>query len=277
VQFGGPFAPPSHYLSLLRAFLEFAQQQQRTVVAVQLQRRDAEQYAREGFTVNQIGSSYVVDLDTFTLQGTRFMRLRNKISRALRTGLEVVEADAEAWHDRMRDLDREWLGAKGEHAQELEFLVGQYGGAMQKHRRLFAATVEGRLVAYITYSPVYGSRPGWLHDLSRRLPGGTPGVMEAINRTAIEAFRREGVRWLHFGFTPFTGLDDSLELAGRSVAFSRFMSLLWQHGEAVYPARTQLAYKEKWAPSTVLTEYVAFHGPASVAAFAHIFRACNAF
>ncbi|MDH6135454.1 lysylphosphatidylglycerol synthetase-like protein (DUF2156 family) [Kitasatospora sp. MAA4] len=276
VQFGGPFAPDESYRELLTAFLEFAKSEGRQVVSVQLQERDARIYTEHGFTVNQIGASYAVDLDTFSLQGTRFMQLRNKISRAFRNGLTVVEADYDEWQHAIEDIDRLWLPLKGEGAKELEFLVGQCGGPGQKYRRLFLGLVDGVPAGYILYSPVHGSRPGWMHDLSRRRPDLSPGVMEAINKTAIDTFREEGEHWLHFGFTPFTSLDEKVEMPGSSPAFRWFMHFLWEHGKDVYPAATQLAYKEKWNQSLVLTEYVAFQGPASVNAFVHIFRAAGA-
>lgn len=277
IQFGGPFAPEEAVVPLLAAFGEYAAEQGRTVVAIQLQRGEAEVYARNGYQVNQVGASYAVDLNSHSLKGSRFMQLRNKISRAFRAGLVVTESTVDEWYDRMRALDQVWLGSKGEGVPQLEFLVGQYGGTMQPHRRLFVGTINGELVGYISYSPVYGSRAGWMHDLSRRIPDNTPGLMEAINRTAMETFQAEGERWLHFGFTPFTSLDAGLEVEGHSPGFAAFMGLLWEHGEAVYPAKTQLAYKQKWAPDTVLAEYVAFQGEVSVAGFAHVFRACGAF
>ncbi|TWE19590.1 bifunctional lysylphosphatidylglycerol flippase/synthetase MprF [Kitasatospora atroaurantiaca] len=277
VQFGGPFAAADSYDTLVDRFVEHAQERRLKLVTVQLQHSDALAYARHGFTVNQIGASWAVNLPEFSLRGSRFMQLRNKISRAFRNGLQVQEVDAEQWYGALHEIDSQWLPSKGEHARQLDFLVGQYGGPAQEHRRLFVGTIDGAPVAYISYSPVYGSRAGWMHDLSRRVPGGSPGLMEAINSTAIEVFRSEGVEWLHFGFTPFTGLDAERELPGHSASFQWLMHFLWEHGEAVYPAQTQLAYKEKWAPDLLLPEYVAFHGQASLASFAHIFRACNAF
>jgi lysylphosphatidylglycerol synthetase-like protein (DUF2156 family) len=277
VQFGGPFAPAEARDRLLGGFLRTAAERGRRVVAVQLQAADVPGYLEHGCTVNQIGASYAVDLTTFTLRGTRFMQLRNKISRSLRSGLTVREAAYDDWSGQIRQLDRSWLTLKGEHAKPLEFLVGQLGGDAQALRRLFIAELDGELVGYISYSPVYGSRAGWMHDLSRRRPDVPPGVMEAINKTAIDVFTAEGVRWLHFGFTPFTGLDERLQFAGHSRAFHWFMEQLWEHGAEVYPAQTQLAYKEKWAPDVVLPEYVAFAGGrASIPGFAHIFRACGA-
>ncbi|WP_035793688.1 DUF2156 domain-containing protein [Kitasatospora mediocidica] len=277
VQFGGPFAAPESYDALLDRFVAYAREQELQLVGVQLQRSDADRYAAHGFTINQIGASWAVHLPEFTLRGSRFMQLRNKISRAFRNGLKVEEVEAGQWEQAIGEIDSAWLGSKGEHAHQLEFLVGQIGGDPQEHRRLFLGTIEGAPVGYISYSPVYGSRAGWMHDLSRRIPGGSPGLMEAINSTAIEVFRGEGVDWLHFGFTPFTGLSADVELPGYSPAFQWLMHFLWAEGEAVYPAQTQLAYKEKWAPDLLLPEYVAFDGDASLASFAHIFRACKAF
>src|SRR5487761_1810747 len=94
VQFAGPFAPAESYPVLLRHFVEFAQRGDKEIVAIELLRADAEHYAANGFTVNQVGASYSVDLSRFRLDGTAFMQLRNKISRAARNGLTVTEVDA---------------------------------------------------------------------------------------------------------------------------------------------------------------------------------------
>lgn len=279
VQFGGPFAPRDRHRELLARFREFAGRHGKRIVAIQLQRADAETYAGAGFTVNQVGASYAVDLNAFTLRGSAFVRLRNKISRARRCGVEAAEAgetEAAGWRSAMADLDRRWLRSKGRHAKPLEFLVGERGGPAQAHRRLFIGRLGGELAGYISYAPVYGSRPGWLHDLSRRHPDGPPGIMEAINSTAIDTFRAEGAAWLHFGFTPFTGLDPALEPATSSPWLRGLIRQLGTRGAAVYPARSQLAYKAKWAPHAVLPEYLAFSGRASLTGFLRVFQVSNA-
>jgi lysylphosphatidylglycerol synthetase-like protein (DUF2156 family) len=275
IAFGGVFAPPSQRAELIRAFGAEARRQRCRVVAVQVQREDIERYVEQGCTVNQIGASYAVPLDGYRLRGGKFMQLRNKISRAHRAGVTVQEVDQADWAERMAALDATWLRAKGKHAKQLEFLVGEYGGPVQSFRRLFVGLLEGELVGYISYSPVYGGRSGWLHDLSRRVTDGTPGIMEAINKTAIDTFQAEGAPWLHFGFTPFTGLDPTVEAARRSRWFAAAVRQLAAHGESVYPARTQLAYKHKWDPIAI-PEYVAFSGRASLTGFLQVFRAAKA-
>ncbi|MBZ6176878.1 MULTISPECIES: bifunctional lysylphosphatidylglycerol flippase/synthetase MprF [Streptomyces] len=273
LQFGGPFTAPEDRVRLLEAFTAHTG---RRLVAVQLQRADAELYAAHGFTVNQIGASYAVDLARFTLRGSPFVRLRNKISRARRAGLEVTEVlDGDDCADLDR-IDQCWLRKKGRHVKELRFLVGQRTGELQRHRRLFVGRIDGEAVGYINYSPVYGSRPGMLHDLSRRRPDAPPGVMEALNATVMERLTADGAGWLHFGFTPFTGLDPQHELPCASAMFSRFARFLAEHGDAVYPAASQLEYKQKWAPHAVLAEYIAFRGRPRPGAVWQLLRATNA-
>lgn len=273
-QFGGPFAPPEQRAALLDAFTASAGK--RRIVAVQLQAEDAAIYAERGFTVNQFGASYAVDLERFTLRGKPFVRLRNKISRARRAGVVVSELAPGDPTDGLDRIDREWLRGKGSHTKELTFLVGQRDGPEKKRQRVFVGRIDGRMVGYISYSPAFGSRPGWLHDLSRRSSDAPPGTMEIINSTAIERMCDEGDAWLHFGFTPFVGLDTDNEMPGASSLVSRSIRFLAQHGEKVYPSAAQLDYKEKWSPHVVLPEYIAFQGRVRPGALWALLRETNA-
>ena len=277
-QICGPCAAPDQAGALQDAFLDASRQDRRRVVAVQLEQGEAGLLAQRGFVVNQIGSSYSVDLEAFTLRGKHFVKLRNKVSRAARAGVEVREVPADDLEllARLDRVDSSWLRSKGSHTKELRYLVGERKGPLSRQRRCFAALHEGRVVGYITYSPVYGSRAGWMHDLSRRTDDAVPGTMELVNVTAIDAFRAEGVRWLHFGHTPFTGLDPAQELSGHSAVAGWLVKQLAARGEAIYPAATQLAYKEKWAPQVSCADYIAFQGRVRLSAVWSLLRLTRA-
>jgi lysylphosphatidylglycerol synthetase-like protein (DUF2156 family) len=277
VQFGGVFADPADQALLLAAFVDFAHLQRRKVVAVQLMRQDAELYATYGFTVNQLGADYARELSGFSLRGKKHMQLRNKLSRARRAGVSVVEADVDRFGPQLDEIDRVWLRSKGRHVKELKLMVGQRGGRAQPSRRLFAALDEaGTVLAYVSFSPVYGTQSGWLHDLSRRRPDAPAGVLELIVVTAIEMFTAERASHLHFGFTPFTNLSPEHEVAGASRFTARILQFLAQHGSAIYPAASQLAYKEKWGLDLVQPEYIAFQGGISLRSVWSLLRATNA-
>jgi lysylphosphatidylglycerol synthetase-like protein (DUF2156 family) len=282
VQLGGVFADEADSDRLLEAFLAYARDQHRRVVAVQLLASDTARYAAHGFRVEQLGSSYAVALEKFSLAGKHFVSLRNKISKARRSGVVVAEVgvDVETSPDlarRIDAVDATWLRSKGAHVKELAFMVGERGGPAEPMRRLFVARLGEDVLGYISFSPAYGRESGWLHDLSRRDPQAPPGTTELLVVTAVERFREEGARWLHFGLTPFTGLADDHVVAGAgSPTARRAVRALADHGRRVYPAADQLAYKQKWAPSLVQPEYVAFSGRVTLGAVWALLRLTRA-
>jgi lysylphosphatidylglycerol synthetase-like protein (DUF2156 family) len=274
VGLGGPFAPQEDYEPLLRRFTEYAAERRKHVVAIQLQPADAEVFARNGYTVNQVGASYAVDLARFTLRGSKFMRLRNKISRATKAGVTVAEESIDDPETvlALDALDKEWLRGKGRHVKPLRFLVCERdapGG------RVFVARGPEGVLGYIVYTPVHGSRPGWMHALSRRRVEVPPGVMELANKTAVEVFIAEGAPWLHFGFTPFAGLDPDAGVPGGSPKVDKLVRFFADHGDKVYPAKTQVDYKEKWGPHAIVPEYVAFSGRPRLSSVWRLLRVTN--
>ena len=277
-QLCGPFAPAADRAALLASFRRRAAAGRRRVSAVQLLGDDARLYADHGFAVNQLGSSYSIALEGYTLRGTRFMKVRNKVKRAARQGVTVEELTAAELEDprvrsQLADVDAAWLGDKGTHAQELAFMIGERDGRGRPHRRIFVARHDGQPAAYVTYSPCFGRRPGWLYDLTRRRPTAPPGTIELLFTTALERMQSEGCPWLHLGLTPFAGLADEHEIAGASSRFVRFaVRQIASRGQALYPAASQEDFKLKWSPQVVEPEYVAFDRRVSAGAVLHLLR-----
>ena len=258
VAFGGVHAPVPARGRLLDALIELARQRRRRVMAIQLRADQVRLFVERGFTVNRFGSSYGVGLSRYSYAGTPKMKLRNKIKRA-RASLEVLEVGRDLPRTRetfaaLEAISADWLAAKGK--KEIEFMIGELGTPEQRERRIFVARDRaGRLAGFITYVPVWGPHPGYLHDLSRRIAEAPVGVMEIINATALDRFRDEQVPYLHFGFTPF--IVHGPEPEGASRILSRAVDLLAKYGSVVYPAHTQVSYKLKWGPDLVQTEYLA--------------------
>jgi lysylphosphatidylglycerol synthetase-like protein (DUF2156 family) len=259
IALGGVHAPAEGRAELLDAFLARAGRQRRRVLAVQVRPDQVALFAARGFTVNRFGSSYGVRLAGFSLAGTRRMKARQKVKQARAAGCRVIELGRDVRRDaevfaRLRSVSGAWLRAKRK--KELDFMIGELGGPDDEERRVFATLdAADRMRGFITYVPAWGQRPGYLHDLTRRLPDAPVGVMELCNAVAIERFAAEGVEYLHFGFTPFALVGD--EPACAQPLLARLADWLWRYGQKVYPAQNQVAYKLKWAPEVIEPEYLA--------------------
>ena len=274
VQIFGPFGPEGQRRPLLIGFRDWSGERGRRVTAVQLLKDDARLYADEEFVVNQLGTSYSICLDGYTTSGTRFMKVRNKVSRAARAGVTVHEpspSELDGLEAELAEIDRDWLHGKGAH--ELAFMIGERNGRGRPYRRVFVARHRARAVAYVTYSPCWGPRPGWLYDLTRRRPSAPAGTIELLFRTALAEFQAEGCEWLHLGLTPFAGLEDRHELGGRSSRVARAVVRgIASRGGRIYPAVSQQAFKLKWQPQLTEPEYVAFDRRLSAGAVWQLLR-----
>jgi lysylphosphatidylglycerol synthetase-like protein (DUF2156 family) len=259
VQLGSPVAPVGGRADLLDEFRSREAWSSRTLTVTEIRGRDTEMYVDRGFTVNQIGSSYSIDLKSFTLRGRALAKVRQNSSRARREGVAVGEVETiSSVASELESIDASWLRSKGKGVKEFAFFVGERNGPGVLLARFFIARHVGRTVAYSSYYPVYGTQPGWIADRTRRAPEAPVGTTELLNLTALEVFQAEGAGWLHLGLTPLAGMNDGCEQAGANRLLSRSLAFAAGHDRILYPSSTQLAYKLKWAPHDVQPEYVAF-------------------
>lgn len=251
------YAAPEDRPGLLNAFESWARDEGSRVCAVQLMEDDARLFAERDYRVNQIGVSYSINLDGYDLRGKRYVKTRNMISRARREGATASELGEESG-EQLDQIDARWLRQKGAMVKEYRHLIGERGGPGSGLRRVFAAHVGDRTVAYVTFSPVFGRHAGWLYDLTRRTDNAPPGVIELVMWSAIETFRDEGSLWLHLGFTPCTGLAEGRDLGTKSGTVERVVAAIPDRAPWVYPVRSQEHFKRKWRPHLITPEYVAF-------------------
>jgi lysylphosphatidylglycerol synthetase-like protein (DUF2156 family) len=273
ISMGGVHAKGASRAVILDAFIAEAERRRKRVVAVQIREDQADLFRARGFTVNPLGSTYGVRLSGFSLAGGRRMKLRHKIKQARAAGLRVLEVGVdiprdEATFSELAAISAAWLREKRK--KELDFMIGEVGTPGDAERRIFAVERASRLIGFITYVPVWGSRPGYLHDLTRRLPDAPPGAMELCNAHAMERLAASGAEYLHFGFTPFIVERGSGEAGaagqarepreprpGSSRVLAWFVRMLGRYGAAIYPAQSQVSYKLKWGPDVIEPELIA--------------------
>lgn len=161
----------------------------------------------------RIGHEAIVDLMTFDLSGSKRANLRHTITRARKGGVAfrfypagIPEVERDALGPLMIEIDRAWSAAAG---PRLGFTIGQFDpGELDRLAISVATDADGAAVAFATFRPT-GIDGGWVLDLLRRAPGGTPGALEGCLAEAASGLRETGAPTLSLGLAPLAGLDDT--------------------------------------------------------------------
>jgi lysylphosphatidylglycerol synthetase-like protein (DUF2156 family) len=243
--------------------------------------RSVELFAQRGFVLNQLGATYIVDLPRAKLEGPAMRKPRQGVRRGERAGGRVLEVGVDIpWTPgldvQLDAIDEQWLSRPGKSAKPLRFMVGRRHGQFRDQRRLFVVEHAGRIIGYSRCVPAFGSRPGWLYDLNRLVPG-SPDVGDLQVWSVMKRLQDEGAAYFHLGFTPFAELDQPgpSSAVPRSRVGAVLLRLLAEHGDPLYPTSGAVAWKRKWRPVTVAPEYIAFPGRLRLGAAARLLRLTN--
>ncbi|MCA9795274.1 MAG: DUF2156 domain-containing protein [Candidatus Eremiobacteraeota bacterium] len=239
VAVGGPLGPENSRLKLAREFARAARSHGRKVVFCGVSHHFQVALATD-FDWLKIGEQPVWFPDQWDACLARNGKLRNRIRRCLKQGMEVGELEPRAL-DRCevcRLLD-EWQGNHGLPPMSFMAKVDLFG---HQHCRFYlAARQRGRLVGLGVAVPVYG-RGGWLlEDLM--IEPGHPGLGEALIDEFMRVAAKRGASMVSLGLMPLVGLGSK-----RHPWLTGLMLLGRQGLRAFYDADGLRRFREKLGP-----------------------------
>ena len=171
--------------------------------------------------------------------------LRGQINRARNKGLSVTEG---ASSEEMAALLSGWLASRRfpalgflTRAPDPRRLSPRSGG----DRRVFAARVEGRLVAYALAAPV-PLRNGWLVEAIVRGEDAPNGASEALVAALSETFRAEGATYATLGLAPLSTRGEPV--TGRNPLAERLATLGRERAAGLYDFPGLEEFKAKFRP-----------------------------
>jgi len=203
-----------------------------------------------GFSVNEIGTEIVVDLQRFTLTGNKMRFLRKQIHKGRRDGLVVKEQlCSEVGEDVLKAISEQWLHKKVVHNQELSFVVRPvvYGDEMDV--RIFIAYKDDCAVGFNIFDPIYrgGQIIGYVPNHLRATNEGNYSIQDWISFEAMRVFKQEGKEILSLGFCPLYKINDSGEFR-----YSRLLKTMFQfayeHANYVYKFKALAFHKSRYRP-----------------------------
>ncbi|MEO8113086.1 MAG: GNAT family N-acetyltransferase, partial [Phenylobacterium sp.] len=198
-----------------------------------------------GFSIQKVGESAAVPLESFSIEGRRRGNLRRAWRKAAEEGatFEVLEGpEVAAMMDDLQAISDQWLA---QHAGgEKGFSMGGFNPGYVAEFPVALVRFAGRPAAFATLWTT-AARTAFSMDLMRYAEDAPKNVMDYLFVELIQWGRLQGYAAVEFGMAPLAGLED------RPLApiMSRVGRLLFERGEEIYNFQGVRRYKDKYDPT----------------------------
>jgi len=241
---------------LLQEFEQFCRKRRYKICFCSVTKEMAEVLKQRGFSISKYGEEALLDLRVYELSGSKTSKLRQKLKRAEKSGINIIEYRPKEERDlelekKIHKVSEEWFAKKN---GKLTFTLGELNLDNPLGRRYFVALGEGEEVqAILMFSP-FGSGKGYFLDVMRRTESSVPGVMEKAIIDAAMQFKSEGAEWVSLGLAPLSGIEIE---KGKSTVLEKGMNFMYNNMNKHYGFKTLHDYKKKFAPTNWEPRYVA--------------------
>jgi len=197
-----------------------------------------------GFSIQKVGESAAVPLDTFSIEGRKRGNLRRAWRKAAEEGatFEILEGEAlTALLPQLQTISDEWLA---HHAGgEKGFTMGSFSEPYVAHFPVAVVRENGVPVAFATLWTT-AAKTSFSMDLMRYADAAPKNIMDYLFVELIAWGQAQGYAAFEFGMAPLSGLED------RPLApiMSRVGNLLFERGEEIYNFQGVRRYKGKYDP-----------------------------
>jgi phosphatidylglycerol lysyltransferase len=244
IALGAPIGKREERLELLWRFRELADAHAARPGIYGLGPEDLPDIVELGFTIQKVGETAAVPLDSFSLEGRRKGNLRRSWRKTgeegacfeVRSGVESRLIEPE-----LRRISDQWLS---HHAGgEKTFTMGGFEAPYVWQFPIAIVHVAGRPVAFATLWTT-AERTAFSIDLMRYADEAPKDVMDFLFVELLHWGREQGYVAFEFGMAPLAGLEH------RPLApiLSRVGRLLFERGEEIYNFRGVRRYKDKYDP-----------------------------
>ena len=263
---GDPIGPASDAASAISEFKQYCAKHDWLPAFYQTLPDLLEDYVTEGFSTLCIGQEAVVDLDTFTLEGSAVKQLRTSKSRLAKLGYEAVVYDPPIDHivlEELRQVSNEWLATM--HGTEKGFSLGWFDDAYIAACQVMVirSVEDGSIAAFANIVSEYQLNECTV-DLMRRSNDAPSGTMDFLFVSLFEWAKSRGFDTFNLGLSPLAGVgansDDPVP--------EKVLSFIYRHVNQFYGFRGLHDFKQKFGPSWS-PRYLIYSGPASLAATAY--------
>lgn len=168
-----------------------------------------------------LGQEAVVDLNTFTLQGSDKKRIRNAMNKVAETGFKLHVYDPplkEGLLQKLEAVSDNWL--LDMERDELVFSQGMFNwDEIKTQTVLVAENEEEKIVGFLNIIPDYAKEEATF-DLIRKTSDAPNGVIDFLHVELFNYLKQKNFRYVNLGFAPLSGIEIPDDITERSMKFA---------------------------------------------------------
>lgn len=252
---GDPLAPLAERRELARQFAAFAKRKNRVVAFVPVTAQFAGLMAPNDFAAVKVGAAPYFDLQSWNPRGECAKKLRAGVNQARRAGVEIDEAIGgvdERLRSETAEICLNWLGSHRS-ATTFGWLVALDPFLHSQHKRYFTARVSGKLVGFLSVSPI-PLRQGWYLEDVIREPDAPKGMATLLVAEALKRLKDEGAVLATLGTAPLAA-DGSNDVPTENRRVARALELASNRLSGFYNFAGLRQFKGRFVPSWWESEY----------------------
>ncbi len=262
ITLGDPIGPVEDVPSVLDAFRKTCLANDWVPAFYQVRPDYLDIYKTAGFSSLLIGQEAIVDLSTFTLEGSENKSLRNSYNKMVRNGYHYDVIQPPFSSRMLRELNTisdEWLSSRG--AAEMRFSVGWFDEAyLNTCPILMVRDREGFIEAFANIVPEFQVNEVTI-DLMRHRGQVESGLMDFLFVSLLKWASEQKYATFNLGLSALSGVGEHSD----DPAIERAMNYIYRSVGRFYNFRGLHAFKEKFHPKWE-PRYLIHPGPASIPA-----------
>ena len=257
---GDPIGPSQDMDCAISSFKEFCSQNDWLPAFYQVLPTSLSAYKAVEFDTLTIGHEAIVDLTSFTLEGSANKTLRNSYNKMIRNGYhyDVIQPPHSARMLReLNFISHDWLTAH--RATELRFSLGSFDeGYLNTCPILLIRDREGFIEAFANLVTEFQANEIAV-DLMRYLRQSESGLMDFLFVSLFQWARAQGYATFNLGLSALSGVGEHSD----DPIVERALNFIYQNVNRFYNFRGLHSFKEKfhpvWSP-----RYLIYPGPSSL-------------
>lgn len=248
---GGILAPLERHKQIARWLKQTADSQGKTLALYSIGHQNVAAFRESGYEVSRFGMEPCLDLRNLNWKGGQFQWVRRQANFCERAGVKITEVCSVTEQRQMAatllSIMRDDLAGRT-YAQPLRLLEGQFDPEHLLRRRLFVATKDGRVQAFVACSPLHNGTE-WAFETYRKATDSVRGVVPFLFKTVADRMQAEGVARVSLCLVPGKGLQQpDTNDADDSDLVHRMLSMWYRRLNFLFNVQGLDHFKQRFRP-----------------------------